>query len=101
MVAAMAELPLPRELWGRDLRTAALALMLDRPGHWTVRRLRRARIELGFDDPGGKVLADALGHEVLKGRVIRVGWGTYGLRSVPARTRRRIQARLRSTVLYR
>lgn len=97
MFVGMAEQPLPRDLWGRDLRTAALALMLLDPGAWTVKQLRRGLVREGFDDPGGKVLADALGHEVAKGRLIRIRHGCYGLGSIPGRTRRRIQARLRAT----
>lgn len=97
MFVAMAEQPLPRELWGRDLRTAVLALMLRYPGAWTVSQLRRGLVSEGFLDPGGKVLADALGHEVVKGRVVRIRHGCYGLGSIPGRTRRRIQARLRAT----
>lgn len=96
----VSEPPLPRALWGRDLRTAALALMLAHPGSWTVQQLRRSLITEGFDDPGNHVLADALGHEVVKGRLVRVRRGTYGLGRIPPRTVSRIRSRLRSTPRY-
>ncbi len=96
----MAEPRLPRDLWGRDLRTALLALMLRQPGAWTVQQLRRSLVTEGFDDLGNKVLADALRYEVLKGRLVRVRRGTYGLGRIPERTARRIRARLRSTPRY-
>ena len=96
----MPERPLPRDLWGRDLRTAVLAHMLFWPRVWTLRQLRLVLLDDGFSDPGGKTLADALGHEVSKGRVRRVARGAYQLDRIPERTRTRIKARLRSTPRY-
>jgi hypothetical protein len=90
---------LPPQLWGRDLRHALLALLLSHPQTWTPASLLAA-LEAGglvvVGDQPGKVVADALGHEVVRGRAVRVGRGLYRAGPVAERTSRRLRARWRA-----
>jgi hypothetical protein len=91
----------PPELWGRDLRHALLALLLSHRQTWTPASLLAALEARGLTVVGGqpgKVVADALGHEVRLGRAVRVGRGLYRAGAVAERTSRRIRARWRAAV---
>ena len=81
------------ELYGRDLRYAIVAMLLGAPGPLDIDEILR-RIDAAGDvvaaDYPRKVVADALGHEVLRGRLVRVGRGTYGLGKIPRTTAWRI-----------
>jgi hypothetical protein len=84
-------------LRGRDLREAALAVLMAHRGS----AISVAEILMAFDDRGcevigptpPKTLADALGHEVKKGRAVRTGRGVYALGVVPRTTGWRIRRR--------
>jgi methylmalonyl-CoA mutase N-terminal domain/subunit len=72
-------------------------------GLWTVDRFQEVFGYLGLivvASRPSKVIADALGHEVSRGRLRRVDRGLYGLGQVPGRTMTRIRARLRATPAY-
>ncbi len=77
------------ELYGRVLRHAILALLLSTRRPMSIESILRA-LESGGDYVGGayprKVLADALGHEVTRGRVLRVRRGWYRSGRVPKTT---------------
>jgi len=91
--------PLEAELWGRDLRYAALAILILYPGPNSVQEILDVLEATGFTILGvrpAKVLADALGHEVRRGRAIRVGRGVYARGHIAGTTRRRILARYRN-----
>ncbi|HET9076266.1 MAG TPA: methylmalonyl-CoA mutase family protein [Acidimicrobiales bacterium] len=96
----MGEAPLPQYLWGRDLRCAIVALMLGSGRTWTVGDVVAALRHRGLVPPAAKVVADAMGHEAGRGRIIRVERGMYRAGYVPRRTRTRIRGRLRSTPAY-
>lgn len=94
----MDDRPLPRVLWGRDLRHAVLGLAAwDGRRVWSIPELQAALQRRGLaiaGDRPGKVLADALGHEVYRGRIVRVARGRYRFGRMAARTRRRVIRRL-------
>ena len=80
--------PLSRHLWGRHLRYASLAVLLRARRPMSVAELRGNLEGLGFDIIGHrpvKTLADALGHEAARGRVIRVDRGRYRIGTIPPR----------------
>jgi methylmalonyl-CoA mutase, N-terminal domain len=99
----MPEGPLPRELWGIDLRHALLAILrfYGRPMSLDdiMTAIRRRGLVVWSQRPR-KAVADALGHEISKERVVRVDRGVYRIGVVKGRTRRRISARLRMTPRY-
>ena len=84
-----------RPLWGFDLRHAALALLSERHSA-SIRELIEEMARRGFTVAGGyahKVLADALRHELRRGRVRRVGWGRYAMTQLPPTTAWRVRRR--------
>lgn len=84
-------------LRGRAVREAALAVLSGRVGQ----DLSLAELLVAFDDRGcevagaapNKVLADALGYEMTKGRVIRVARGRYRVGVISRTTAWRIKRR--------
>jgi hypothetical protein len=86
-----------RTLSGRPLRHAALLVLWHSAHPLTVGEILSAiearGLEVGGEYPR-KSLADALGHECLRGRVSRVGRGVYSIGYLPTTTRRRIRARI-------
>ncbi len=91
------------ELYGRDLRYAVVAMLLGAQGPLDIDDILQ-RIDAAGDvvmgDYPRKVVADALGHEVVRGRLVRVRRGTYGLGHIPRTTAWRI-GRWRRYVLQR
>jgi hypothetical protein len=88
-------LDLSRPLRGRDLRHAALAIV-SRSGQASVKDVLAAIRARGFTVWGrqaNKVLADALGHEVKRGRLRRIGWGRYAVARLAKTTRWRVRRR--------
>jgi hypothetical protein len=88
-------LDLSRPLWGRDLRHAALAIV-SRSGQASVKEVLAALRARGFSVWGrqaNKVLADAMGHEVKRGRLRRTGWGRYAVGRLAKTTRWRVRRR--------
>ncbi|MDQ6613899.1 MAG: methylmalonyl-CoA mutase family protein [Actinomycetota bacterium] len=90
--------PLTAQLWGRDLRYAALAVICLAGGPVSVGGVAAQLRHLGFDPVDRKALADALGHEVRRGRLRRVGRGRYAEGQMAPRTRQRILARWRRSL---
>jgi hypothetical protein len=88
-------------LWGRDLRHAILALAASNSWRvWSIPELDAALQRCGLTVVGAqssKVLADALGHEVYRGRMVRIARGHYRFGRMAPRTRRRVIRRLRLT----
>lgn len=88
----------------RPLRTIELRYVLtdliDRPPRpvWKVRDLVDELAAAGFElgERPSKSVSDALRTEVSRGRVRRVGWGSYQAGFVPDSTRRRIRKRARA-----
>ena len=91
------DLEASRTLTGRPLRHAALLVLWHAAHPLTVGEVLSAieayGLEVGGANPG-KSLADALGHECLRGRASRVGRGVYAIGYLPTTTRRRIRARI-------
>ena len=84
-----------RELRGHDLRHAALAVLVRAGQPVAVEEILAAIEALGCRVLGSeprKVLADALGHEVQRGRAVRVRRGTYQANRLAKTTRWRILA---------
>lgn len=86
-------------LRGRDLRHAALHILVRAGRPLTVPEILRALGDRGFVVAGrapNKVLADALGHEVSRGRIRRTGRGRYAVghlsRTIAWRIAQRMQA---------
>src|SRR5580704_13162553 len=90
--------PLGPWLWGRDLRYAALAVICLTHGPVSIAELAARLSDLGFDPVDHKVLADALGHEVRRGRLVRVARGVYREGQIASRTRERILSRWRRSL---
>jgi hypothetical protein len=85
-----------RELRGHDLRHAALAMLVRAGRPVAVAEVLGALEASGWRVLGSeprKVLADALGHEVERGRVMRVRRGTYKALRLAKTTRWRILTR--------
>jgi hypothetical protein len=88
------------ELRGTDLRYCLMTLLQDH-GPASIGELRRRLERDGLRVRGAapnKTIADALRHELGKGRVQRIGRGRYASGARPARTVRRHRARHRSLV---
>ena len=90
--------PLDPGLWGRDLRYAALALICLAHRPVSITDLAARLSDLGFEPVDRKRLADALGHEVLRGRLLRVERGHYAEGKIALRTRQRILHRWRRSL---
>lgn len=90
----------PNELLrGRDLRHAALHLLRRAGRPLTVPELLAAlsrRFVVAGAAPN-KTLADALAHEVARGRARRVGRGRYTVGRLPATTAWRIAQRMQAS----
>lgn len=95
----MDDRPLPTTLWGRDLRHAILGLAAwDDRRVWSVPEMNVALERRGLTIAGAhpaKTLADALGHEVYRGRMVRTARGRYRFGRMATRTRQRVVRRLR------
>ena len=93
--------PLSANLWGRHLRYAVLAVMCHARRPMGVAELLADLEARGFTVVGrrpAKTLADALGHEAARGRLIRVARGEYVVGQIAPRTRYRILARFRRSM---
>lgn len=91
------------DLWQVEVRYLMTDLMIRHPRKiWRVSEFVEALDDLGVDlgqrygIRPAKRLSDLLRTEMVRGRVVRVGWGRYRLGVIPDTTRRRILARARS-----
>src|SRR3954470_15294658 len=86
-------------LRGLDLRSAIVLLLLDHGRPMPVERMVALLERAGFALGGrpSKTIADALRWEVRRGRVVRVGRGTYAAGAVAKSTKHRMRARVAAT----
>jgi hypothetical protein len=88
-------------LWGRTLRHAALAVLLAAGRPLSPGEVLGRLEAMGFTVAGpraGKRLANALAHEVARGRLRRPARGRYATAAIPKVTASRVRRRLRDAV---
>jgi hypothetical protein len=92
------EPPLPKVLYGRTLRRAALAVLLRANGPLTIAEVLTAIDAQGYTIASSyprKALADALGWEHRRGWAVRVARGCYAVGTINRTSRWRILTRFR------